>query len=303
MKKQEKKKHDKKRATPNVDERIGAFGIEAPKIYRETDNRNNKQDSITPQQKRERQNKKRRLKRSVRKALIAIGVVLSSVVIVLVLSLTVFFKIESITVSGSGTYSEEEVLTVCAIDIGENLFLADIEKAGAKLEELLPYVYDAQIHRKLPATIEISIIDAKVSYAVPGEDKTNILLDDRFKVLETSATEYGDAIIIKNAQIKEAQPGSTIVFASEAESESLTQLAKAITTQNVTEATAIYTKGLNANYIEYKNRIVFELGTCDDLDTKIIKGLAACEELEQSNPKVQGTMNLKSVKSIYFTEE
>ena len=64
---------------------------------------------MTRQERRKKQNKRRRLKRSVRRALAVIGLVLLAVAIVAVLCLTVFFKIESITVTGSKVYDTEKV--------------------------------------------------------------------------------------------------------------------------------------------------------------------------------------------------
>ena len=139
---------------------------------------------MTRQERRKKQNKRRRLKRSVRRALAVIGLVMLAVAIVAVLCLTVFFKIESITVTGSKVYDTEKVLSVCTIETGENLFLADTDKAAQQLQQALPYVYSAKIKRKLPGTVQIQVTDAAPAYAVKNKDKTYTLMDDRFKVLE-----------------------------------------------------------------------------------------------------------------------
>ena len=182
----------KQRTPEPPEQRRSAYldnGLEPPKLYRreqqQAASRQQRQaPPMTRQERRKKQNKRRRLKRSVRRALAVIGLVLLAVAIVAVLCLTVFFKIESITVTGSKVYDAEKVLSVCTIETGENLFLADTDKAAQQLQQALPYVYSAKIKRKLPGTVQIQVTDAAPAYAVKNKDKTYTLMDDRFKVLE-----------------------------------------------------------------------------------------------------------------------
>ena len=69
------------------------------------------------------------------------------------------------------------------------------------------------------------------------------------------------------------------------------------------QATEIYTLGVNSNYVVYMNRITFELGTLDDLENKLIRGLASCEKLDESGSNIRGTLNLTVDKQSYFTAE
>lgn len=283
-------------------------GIEPPRLYRQEQNKivqsqKKEQQPLTRQQKREKQNSRRRLKRSVRRALLLVGLVILTAAIVVVLSLTVFFKIDTIAISGGEIYTEEEILSAFTIDIGENLFLSDTNKAADKLSEALPYIYKAEIRRKLPATISIKITDAVPAYAIQNKDKTYIILDDTFKVLEIQQKQPEECILISKAEVKNAVQGKTIEFKNEKVAGCLTQLANAVKTYEITKATGIYSEGLTANYIVYDNRILFKLGTCDDLETKIYQGLAACEELDAGNPSVKGTLRLTGEKQYYFTEE
>lgn len=66
-----------------------------------------------------------------------------------------------------------------------------------RIEENLPYVYKAEIKRKLPDTIEIKVTDAKVAYSLLCEDNTYILLDNNFKVLEKAHKWQRELLSIK----------------------------------------------------------------------------------------------------------
>lgn len=315
-----KKKEPSKKKTDSTKKQsqksdFADLGLEPPKIYRQSQQRlvesqskksqpkrQNKKDNLTRSEKRERETKKRKKKNLFRKIIIWICVILAFLAVGTVLSLTVFFHINNVTVSGNSLYSKEEILSQCTIDKGENLFMSDTDKAKQTLEKNLPYIYTAEIKRKLPDTIEIKIKEAKPAYSVNCEDKTYILLDDNFKVLELGA-QKSQGIKISKAKIKSSIAGETVVFSNADVGDCLKQIAQTVKENNFTEITAIYSNNISDNYVVYDNRISFKLGNCDNLEKKIYQGLAACEQLDESSPNVSGTMTISGDKSIYFTEE
>jgi len=315
MKKSQKKKEKvQKKSIRETNTDLGDLGLEPPKIYRETQRQANnlvqktqsksqKKQPMTKQEKRQKDNKKRKKRNTFRKISIWLLVIITLLAVGVVLSLTVFFNITEVTVVGeSKKYASEEILAQCTIDTGENLFLADTKTAKSMLEQNLPYIYNAEIKRKLPYTIEITVTDAVPAYSIRNKDKTYTLLDDNFKVLETEA-EKAQGISILKADISKADAGFTIQFKDENIGDCLTRLAQAVKDNNFDTITAVYSNNISDNYVVYDGRIDFKLGTCDNLENKIYQGLAACEKLNQSNPNAKGTMNITGGKSIYFTEK
>lgn len=319
MKKSEKEKRKsqpKRKATNNNS--FSDMGIEPPKIYREAQknivsrqekarkssngSRKNNSENITRAEKRHRDNKKRKKKNKLRKILIYILLVLVVVSVGVVLSLTAFFHITDITVTGNEKYTTEEIIAQCPIDVGENLFLADTQSAKERLEKNLPYIYNAQVERKLPYTIEIKITEAQSSYYIGNKDKTYILLDNKLKVLETNA-QKAQGIEISKASIKSSVAGEKIQFKDDATGDCLIQIAQVIKDNNFTEITSIYSNSAEENFVVYDKRITFELGSCDNLENKIYQGLASCEKLDETNPNVTGVMDISGGKSIYFAEK
>lgn len=319
MKKSQRKKTTKENRISARDSEHNLYdlGIEPPKIYRESqrseyaaDNstsrksaRKNKMErqNLTRAEKRHKDNKKRKKRNTFRKIMIWFAAIIAFAAVGTVLSLTVFFHIDTISVSGNEIYSKDEILAQCPIEIGENLFLSDTKNAKEMLEQNLPYIYNAEITRKLPYTIQIKITEATPQYSIK-QDKTYILVDDNFKVLENNA-EKAQGILISKAEISSAQPGSEIVFKDSDIGECLKQLAAVVNGNDFSEITSIYSNSIRDNYVVYENRIVFKLGTCDNLENKIYQGLTACEELNQSNPNAEGTMTITGGKSLYFTEK
>ncbi len=321
MKKAKQKKQAKKSKYDTAD--LGNMGLEPPIIYREEQSRfisevqnvspgkkqsssktskKGKSENLTRSEKREKQTKKRKKRNKLRKFFIWLCLVIVLLSVGAVLSLTVFFHIETIEISGNERYSEEEILSHCTIDTGENLFLSDTQAAKEMLQRNLPYVYNAQIKRKLPSSIEITITEAQVAYAIQNKDKTYIYMDDNFKVLETQAKEKQGILILK-AEVSNAVIGTNIEFKNEDTANCLSKLAQAVKDNNFTEITSIYSNNISDNYVVYDNRIKFKLGTCENIDNKIYQALAACEQLNDSSPNIKGTISVTGDKSLYFTEE
>ena len=72
-------------------------------------------------------------------------------------ALTLFFKVQSIAVSGNERYSQEEVVAASGIRVEDNLFLLNKYSAAQAIFETLPYVEEATIKRSLPDTIVITV--------------------------------------------------------------------------------------------------------------------------------------------------
>lgn len=314
-----KPKKADKRTGSHFDSSLGPINIEPPKVYREgqrlpSDERRRSKKKhkskssgnhgFSNPEMRSRQNKKRKLKNSVRNVIIFTTLILVFAAVGVVLSLTVFFKIDTISVTGSGIYSEEEIINASNINTGDNLFLIDKDKSTEKMECVLPYIYTAEIKRELPSTVKITVTDAVPAFSIQKGEESFILLDDNFKVLENSASESpADTVTITNVKVADANNGYEIGFENAQISDCLAKLAKGIKDVSMIEATAMYSNGMNDNYIVYENRIIFKLGSCDDLENKLYRGLASCEELSKNNDKAKGTLNLSTGKQSYFTEE
>lgn len=299
-------KDDKKRkrsvSEKSYNSRAPLNDLEPPRVYRGDVKTGRTQAAPTRTQTRRRQNKKRRLKNSVRRALLAFCLLVVLLAFGVTLSLTVFFKTETVTAQGSGIYTEEEIAEASGINSGNNLFLINTDEIEDNITRRLPYIGEVTIKRELSNTVNITVSDTAASYAIANEDGTYILLDSNFKVLESAASQNpADTILISNVQIDSADPGVTIVFSDDAVQQRLAEMANAVAKTGMTQATEIYTTGVSSNYIVYMNRITFELGNLSDLEDKIIRGLASCEQLDKDGSNMQGNLNLTVDKQSYFT--
>ena len=89
-----------------------------------------------------------------------------AVVLALSFGVSIFFKVEYITVSGAQKYDAWTIKEASGIEIGDNLLSFGEAKAAGKIKTALPYVQSVRIGIKLPDTVNIEIKELDVVYAI-----------------------------------------------------------------------------------------------------------------------------------------
>lgn len=89
-----------------------------------------------------------------------------AVVLALTFGMSIFFKVETITVSGATKYSAWDVKDASGIQQGESLLGFGEIKASSNIIAELPYVKDVRIGIKLPDTVNIVIEELDVGYSI-----------------------------------------------------------------------------------------------------------------------------------------
>ena len=107
-----------------------------------------------------------------------------AVVLALVLGMSVFFKVQTISVIGADVYSEWTVREKSGINIGDNLLTFGRTKASGQIIANLPYVKSARIGIKLPDTVIIEIEEEAVVYSIQDQDGVWWLINSDGKVVE-----------------------------------------------------------------------------------------------------------------------
>ena len=93
-----------------------------------------------------------------------------AVVAALVLCLSIFFRVEVVTVSGNKAHSAWAVREASGIQEGDYLLPFSKSRACAKIKAGLPYIDTVRIGIKLPNTVNIVIEEIDVVYAIQDVD-------------------------------------------------------------------------------------------------------------------------------------
>lgn len=104
-----------------------------------------------------------------RRKKIRVAVLLSAFFVLLlcilaVLCVTVFFPINSITVTGSTVYNNEQIIEASGIQIGDKLFSIGEKKVKDKVTLKLPYIKFVELKRNLFDNIEIVVTETRDVY-------------------------------------------------------------------------------------------------------------------------------------------
>lgn len=121
-----------------------------------------------------------------RQTLNYILILLAAAVVMVVLSLTVFFKIEKLEVTGTTKYAVQEIIDTSGVKIGDNLFCVSEKGVTRRLAEKYPYVEAVNLKRTFPPKLTIEITQAKVLGAVASDDGY-VVIGQNGKILETGA--------------------------------------------------------------------------------------------------------------------
>lgn len=213
--------------------------------------------------------KKKKLKKRRKVAFFTLLVILS-IVVVTVLSLTVFFNIDSITVEGGNYYTAEQIITVSGLEKGQNLFRLNKFKIIKKLQNELPYLDEVKINRKLLGKIGIviTVTETRPFMYVDSGDSF-CLVDHELKVLEHVGVEPIGLSSVIGISPATDDAGATLTDENGAERH-LMQLTPVLYQYfgdgRITQIdlTAVYDIK-----VLYEDRVTIEFGTLENIEKKI----------------------------------
>lgn len=324
----DKKKKRVVGATPAARESYPASGRQKKPVHRNGDavsssqgNRNmqKKRTAINPSQDREaalREQARRRRQRIRRRQFFVYSAVLVLVVgIGIVLSLTVFFHIETIAVEGNNKYTSEDIISKIDIHVQDNLFLSDINTAEKSISSSFPYIGEVKIKRVLPSKILISVTETSAAF-VMEEKGTYTLLNADGRVLETGLASAPSGLpAIKGVEFASSNIGEKAVFKDETLGATIEKVMGAVAgcgigkPDYIGETTPLSGRGnidvvdltdtLNIRLV-FDSRLTLALGTPTDLEYKLEFARTAIDKLPADS---RGTLELSVLKKATFSPE
>lgn len=134
-----------------------------------------------------------------------------AVVIAMVLVLSIFFRVDTVRVSGMDKYTPWMVREASGIQDGDSLLGVSKARVAGRIIAKLPYVDKVKIGINLPGTVNIEITELKVTYAIQASDSTWWLItSDGRLVDQIDATAANGYTRILGVQIESPEKGQTI---------------------------------------------------------------------------------------------
>lgn len=119
-----------------------------------------------------------------------------------ILATTVFFKINTVIITGSSVYTSDEIIAASGINGGDNLVRTNMDKCARQIEQQLIYVEKAELIRAFPSTVEIKITPCKETASAEYEEGF-CLLSESGKILDMSSEPFPDTVVIYGARLPE----------------------------------------------------------------------------------------------------
>lgn len=247
-----------------------------------------------------------------------------AVVLALVLGISVFFKVETVMVSGNQKYSAEAILEASGIQLGDNLLTFSRAKAGGKIIGTLPFVEKVRFGIKLPGTVNIEITEVEVGYAAADANGSWWLISSAGKVLEQLSSGAnsgytnilgihldapsvgGQARALEEQTTQTDEAGNPIPIAVTAEKRLRTALnILQYLEQNgiIGEAASVDVTELGDIRMQYGRKYQVKLGDDTQLGYKISVLKAAVAKVAQEYPYSTGMLDISDPENINYKQD
>lgn len=221
---------------------------------------------------------------------------------VIVTALTLFFRVDTIIVTGEERYTAEEIITATGVEQGDNLFLLNKWDVDKNIKKALPYVEDTRINKKLPDVLMVEIVKECRTPLAVVQDGSAWMVSARGMVVEQRpAAKAADCGIIDGCKLLSPSVGTPIALATEyaaQQSDLLALLAALDETGMLDQVDGIHLGDLSVLTMDCAGRFTVKLPYGADYVTKL-KTLQQALDSGKIQENMTGTFDMLE-DTIYF---
>lgn len=240
-----------------------------------------------------RHKKRRRRNRSLYYILILFFVLITGIT----LSVTVFFNIKTMTVTGSGGYTAEELAQIGNVAIGDNLFRLNLSRMEEDILKQSIDIDEISIKRSLPETLRFEVTPATPALAIYFEKQYYILSSGgRLIAVSESLEEYEELIIVTGIDLAKQKIGSFVN--NSGDYKEAKDLLESLSVHELGIINGISMKNGVEIKVNLGNRICLQVGSAIGLEDKLLlaKQLLS-EEISESET---GVLDVSESGKAYF---
>lgn len=228
---------------------------------------------------------------------------MAAMVAAVFLALSVFFRVETITVAGAEKYTPWMIRQAAGVEPGDALLGIGKARVASRIVAELPYVDEVKVGIRLPGTVEIEITELQVTYSIEDENGAWWLISSSGRTVEQVTLEQalgytrveglairtpqpGQAVQAVPGQIVDPGDGSAVTLdqdQADAQLEALIAVMTALENSRIIgEVARIDVTDPTDIRLEYPQLLTVRLGSSERMDYKIRYLAAAVEQLEDS---------------------
>ena len=198
------------------------------------------------------------------------------VLVFVILSLTVFFKLNTFKVEGDSIYTNERIIEESGLALKENLLRLDEEAAEQNILIALPFIETVDVRIELPSTVKITVTGVSEYAYLPCGDYCYIV-NSLGRVLKSSDITPENLIMLKGIappektlEVNSAEGKRTyIVFDDERTQNAFSLLAEELSVSHIGRITRIEMSSYLDIAFIVEDRVRVELGNMVDMDYKM----------------------------------
>lgn len=212
------------------------------------------------------QHKKKRRKNNFKLYYFMLFIVVSCAFVLL--SLTVFFRADTISVTGKTLYTNDQIILASGLRKGDNLIRLNKDRVKNNILSQLANVDDVKIKKKFPSEIVIEVTAAK-PYAVIEDNGLYYSISKTGKILGNSSENTDNLILIKGFSPEKLELNTYVKSKDDKKSELLKSISDNLDSQSFTGITEIDITERFDIKLKYQNRIDIALGGPAELAYKV----------------------------------
>ncbi len=234
-----------------------------------------------------------------RKKLLLQLLTMFAVVLAVSMGVSIFFKVDTVLVTGAEKYSVETIRDKSDIQEGESLLFLRRPSVAGKILDALPYVKNVRIGISLPGTVNIIIEEVPLVYSVEAADGSLWLMTSEGRITEQADDAAADqyptvagfrlaspaagqqAVAAEPAQGGETPAHPEVITAADKLKISLMVLQQLEMNEVLGEVTRVDVTNLQDLQIWYGDRYQVKLGNEQRLDYKIAAAKQAVAQMGQ----------------------
>ena len=147
-----------------------------------------------------------------RKKLIVQLLTVVAVAVAACVSLSIFFKVDTVSISGMEKYNYDTILEASQIQEGDSLLFFSRAEVSSKILQALPYVKSVRVGIELPGTVKIDIQEVQIVYSVQDVKGNWWLISSTGAVLDqTDAAAAAEYTVIQGVVLQNPEVGQQAV--------------------------------------------------------------------------------------------
>ncbi|MDE5738544.1 MAG: FtsQ-type POTRA domain-containing protein [Oscillospiraceae bacterium] len=214
----------------------------------------------------------RRIRRRKRgRSVYVLLVILLAVALIITLSMTLFFNIKEIRVTGDSAviYDAEEIVEAVGVKRGDNMMRLHLEELEQKAGEILIDAETVDIKRQFPNTLVIDVQKSIPAFNVSYEYGT-LVVSKHGKILQNSMDPMEGLVSIHGYEPEETTVGKRLSAIEERYDKIFSSFQNLIESNILeTPIVSIDMSDFNDIIVNFDNRIEFAMGNWSEIDYKI----------------------------------